>query len=352
MEFKPVKVKNKDRLIIISALIIMAVIYYGSRYSNRIYTSVILPEGESEYHLFIPTGMNLNSFIQLLSSEALVSDTSGFRWLAERKNLQNHLNPGHYLLNIDMVNNDLVNLIRSGEQEPVKVVFHNLRTLEQLAGTISNQVEIDSISLLSFLKEESNNSTSDWNSQTIPALFIPNSYELYWNASAQAFFDRMEIEYKAFWNIERREKAKEIGLSLVQVSTLASIVDEETYRQDEMPIIAGVYLNRLKKGYRLQADPTIKFAKGDFEMNRVLKADLQIDSPYNTYRHYGLPPGPISIPSIAAIEAVLTPNKQGYLYFCAREDFSGYHNFAKTLVEHNKNARKYQNALNKRRIYN
>ncbi len=346
------KVKNKDRLIIISALIIMAVIYYGSRYSNRIYTPVILPEGELEYHLFVPTGTDLNSFLKLISKERLVSDTSGFRWLAKRKNLENHLNPGHYLLNKDMVNNDLVNLIRSGEQEPVKVVFHNLRTIEQVAGSISRQIEIDSTSLITFLREESNISSSGWNSQTIPALFIPNSYELYWNTSAKAFFDRMEREYKAFWNKERKENAEKLGLSLVEVSTLASIVDEETYRQNEMPMIAGVYLNRLKKRYRLQADPTIKFAKGDFEVSRVLKADLQIDSPYNTYRHYGLPPGPISIPSIAAIEAVLSPNKLGYLYFCAREDFSGYHNFAKTLVEHNRNARKYQNALDKRRIYN
>lgn len=346
------KVKNKDRLIIISALIIMAVIYYGSRYYNRIYTPVILPEEEIEYHLVVPSGTDLNSFIKLIYKEALITDSSGFRWLAERKNLQKHLNPGHYLLTTDMVNNDLINLIRSGEQEPVNVVFHNLRTLEQLAGTISMQLEVDSVSLLTFFKDESIVSASGWNDQTIPALFIPNSYEMYWNSSPQAFFNRMEREYKTFWNKERLKKAEELGLSQVEVSTLASIVDEETYREDEMPMIAGVYLNRLKKRYRLQADPTIKFAKGNFEMNRVLKADLQIDSPYNTYRHYGLPPGPISIPSIASIEAVLSPNKQGYLYFCAKEDFSGYHNFAKTLVDHNRNARKYQNALNKRRIYN
>ena len=346
------KVKNTDRLIVISALIIMAVIYYGSRYYNRICTPVILPETEMDYHLFVPSGTDLNGFIKLISKEALVTDSSGFRWLAERKNLQNHLNSGHYILDKNMVNNDLINLVRSGEQEPVKVVFHNLRTLEQLAGTISRQLEVDSISLLAFLKDESIVSISGWNRQTIPALFIPNSYEIYWNASPRALFDRMEREYEAFWNKERLKKAEELGLSPVEVSTLASIVDEETYREDEMPMIAGVYLNRLKKRYRLQADPTIKFAKGNFEMNRVLKTDLQIDSPYNTYRHYGLPPGPISIPSIASIEAVLSPNKQGYLYFCAKEDFSGYHNFAKTLVEHNRNARKYQNALNKRRIYN
>ncbi|MEA1897146.1 MAG: endolytic transglycosylase MltG [Bacteroidota bacterium] len=346
------KIKISERLIIISALIIMAVIYYGSRYYNRIYTPVILPEAETDYHLFVPSGTDLNGFIKLISKEALVADSSGFRWLAERKNLQNHLNSGHYLLKNNMVNNDLINLIRSGEQEPVKIVFHNLRSIEQLASTVSSHIEVDSITLVSFLKDESNISASGWSSQTIPALFIPNSYEIYWNTSAQAFFDRMEREYKSFWNNERLKKAEELGLSPVEVSTLASIVDEETYRDDEMPMIAAVYLNRLKKRYRLQADPTIKFAKGNFEMNRVLKADLQIDSPYNTYRHYGLPPGPISIPSIASIDAVLSPNKQGYLYFCAKEDFSGYHNFAKTLVEHNRNARKYQNALNKRRIYN
>ena len=161
----------------------------------------------------------------------------------------------------------------------------------------------------------------------------------------------MQKEYESFWSEPRIMKAKDLGLSPVEVVTLASIADEETYRNDELPKIAGVYLNRLQKRYRLQADPTIKFAKGDFKMTRVLKKDLEIDSPYNTYKHYGLPPGPISIPSIKAVEAVLDPERNGYLYFCAKEDFSGYHNFAKSLKEHNRNARKYQNALNKRRIY-
>ncbi len=333
------------------ALIIMAIIYFGSRYYNRILTPLILPGEESEYHLYISTGTDMDSFIELLGREKIVSDTSGFRWLAKKKNLGNNLYPGHYILYRDMTNTDLVNMVRSGQQKPVKVVFNNIRSLEKLAGLVSQQLEIDSLSLLEYFKESCSGEDREWNLQTFPALFIPNTYEFYWNVSAKSFVERMQKEYDAFWTQSRLEKAGKLGLVPVEVSTLASIVDEETYRDDELPLIAGVYLNRLKKRYRLQADPTIKFATGKLEANRILKEDLEVDSPYNTYRNYGLPPGPISIPSIASIDAVLNPEMKGYLYFCAKEDFSGYHNFARNLIEHNRNAQKYQQALNRRRIY-
>jgi len=182
-------------------------------------------------------------------------------------------------------------------------------------------------------------------------MFIPNTYEFFWNTSAKGFFDRMKKEHDTFWNGSRDKKAKEIGLDRIKVSTLASIVEEETIKVDERPRVAGVFMNRLQKGMPLQADPTVKFAVGDFSIRRILKKHLQVDSPYNTYRNKGLPPGPINAPSISSINAVLNYEKHQYLYFCAKPDYSGYHLFARTLAEHNRNAREYQNFLNKERIF-
>ena len=188
------------------------------------------------------------------------------------------------------------------------------------------------------------------NANNVSCLFIPNTYEFYWNTSAKEFVDRMQKEYNKFWNKERLKKSAAIGLTKFEVSALASIVEIESYKKDERPIIAQLYLNRLKKRMKLQSDPTIIFAIGDFTIRRVLTKDLKIKSPFNTYLHKGLPPGPICIPSVNAIDAVLNATKNNYLFMCAKEDFSGYHNFAKTSREHSKNARKYRRALNKRKI--
>jgi UPF0755 protein len=189
-----------------------------------------------------------------------------------------------------------------------------------------------------------------FNNQTIPALFLPDTYEFYWNTDAEGFVVRMFQEYNKFWTEERKQKAQSKGLTPIQVSTLASIVNKETNMSDEMPRVAGVYLNRLKNNWLLQADPTLVFAWDDYSIRRVLDRHKEIESPYNTYKYIGLPPGPICIPSIAAIKAVLDAEDHNYFYFCAKEDFSGYHNFAKTLAEHNRNAIKYQQTLNQRGI--
>ena len=344
MKFKRIIV-----LILFIALLTGGYIFYT--FYQRTYSSILVPETNTDYYFYVPTGMNMNELVRNLNEEGFISDTAGFRWLARKKNLQNHLNPGRYQLKEGMNQNQLVNLIRSGKQQPIQVVFNRLRRIEDLAGVVSKQIEADSLSIIKLLEDEGFLSENGWNSETLPALFIPNTYEFFWNTSAKAFFNRMMKENKSFWNGKRSRKAKSIGLSPVEVSTLASIVDEETYKVDEMSRIAGVYITRLEKRYKLQADPTVKFAKGDFGMTRVLRKDLEVDSPYNTYKYYGLPPGPIIIPSVTAIDAVLNPDQSGYLYFCAKEDFSGYHNFAKTLKEHNRNAKKYQNALNQRKIY-
>lgn len=344
------KVKVRTILIYSSIVFFLLIGYIGYSFYEKVYGPITIP-GESDYYLYIPTGTDVYQLSGILIDEGVIENPEDFLWLADKKNLANHLNPGRYHLHNGLNNNDLVNLIRTGKQSSVKVVFNNVRTPAQLAGIIAKQIEIDSVSLESIFSDDEFLTANNWNLQTVPALFIPNTYEFYWNTSAVGFFNRMEKEFNSFWTEGRLEKAEALGLTPVEVVTLASIVDEETYRDQELPRIAGVYLNRLKMRYRLGADPTVMFAKGDYKMTRVLKKDLEIDSPYNTYKHYGLPPGPISIPSIKAIDAVLNPEKEGYLYFCAKEDFSGYHNFAKTLKEHNRNARKYHNALNKRRIY-
>jgi UPF0755 protein len=210
---------------------------------------------------------------------------------------------------------------------------------------------IDSIDIANLLTEKSILQEYNFTKQTLPALFIPNTYQVYWNISAKDFLNRMFKEYKRFWTEERQNKAKAIGLTPIEVSILASIVEEETNNKSEKPMVAGLYINRLKKGMPLQADPTVKFAWQDFTLRRITNKHLTIDSPYNTYKIIGLPPGPIRIPSPEGIDAVLNYSKHNYLYMCAKEDFSGTHNFASTLSEHNRNARKYWDALNKRKIY-
>jgi UPF0755 protein len=250
-----------------------------------------------------------------------------------------------------MNNNRLLNLLRSGSQTPVKFTFNNIRTIEQFAGRVAEQLEMDSVSLLKAVKENATLKEMGFDEESAAALFIPNTYELYWNIDADDFVEKMVGEYNRFWNEERRNKAKSLNMTPIEVSILASIVDKETAKVSEMPRIAGVYINRLKKNWLLQADPTLIFALGDFEIKRVLDAHKEIKSPYNTYKHIGLPPGPICIPSIAAIDAVLNAENHKYFYFCAKDDLSGYHVFARNMSEHNRNAEKYRKALNKMKIW-
>ena len=240
--------------------------------------------------------------------------------------------------------------IVSNEQTPVKLVVPATRTLEQMVGAISRQLMLDSLELIEFIKTPIYYESIGYKSETLPSLFIPNTYEVYWNIKPETLITRLMNERRRFWNEERSNKAKKLNLTPEEVATLASIIDEETNNDEEKPVVAGMYINRLKRGMPLQADPTVKYAIGDPTRQRILKKDLATDSPYNTYRYKGLPPGPIRIPTIQAIESVLNYTKHNYLYMCAKEDFSGKHNFARTLTEHNANARRYQAALNKLNI--
>ncbi len=249
-----------------------------------------------------------------------------------------------------MSNTQLVNRLRSGEQAPVSLIFNSIRTKQQLAGRIGKQLEADSVALLKLLNDKAFVKKLGFTADNILCLFIPNTYEFFWNTGPEQFISRMAKEYKRFWNEDRTGKLEKIGLKQSEASILASIVEMESTKNDEKPIIAGVYINRLKKGIKLEADPTLIFALGDFTIQRVLNKDLQFDSPYNTYKYAGLPPGPISLPSIVSIDAVLSPVHHNYLFFCAKADLSGYHNFSATLQQHIRYAREYQAALNKMNI--
>ena len=258
---------------------------------------------------------------------------------------------GHYEIRNGMNNKELVQMLQRGLQTPVRVTFNNIRTKEQLAASLSKQLMPDSLSIITLLNDSAYLAIFDLNIQNVLVAFIPNTYEFFWNVDEKQMFERFHKEYLRFWNEERLKKSAAIPLNSVEVSILAAIVDEETNKMFEYPIVAGLYINRLKKRMLLQADPTVKYAVGDFGLRRVLKLHLETDSPYNTYKYHGLPPGPIRIPSIQAIDAVLNYQKHNYLYMAAKETLNGEHNFATTLNDHNKNARKYQRALNELRIY-
>jgi len=318
---------------------------------HRIYKSNVLVPDSTVKYLYIPAGSEFDDVVDIIRENEIVENVSSFIWLAENKNYPNHVYPGRYALQHEMNNNEIINLLRSGYQEPVKVIFNSIRTKEQLAGRIAKQIEADSLSLVKVFNNDSIIKEYGFKPETFTCIFIPNTYEFWWNTTAIGFVQRMYKEYNRFWTEQRLAKAKALNLTPEDVITLASIVDEETLFNDEMQKVAGVYINRLRKRMHLQADPTLKFALGDFAIKRVLTVHKQIDSPYNTYKHYGLPPGPISIPSIAAIDAVLNYEQHNYLYFCAKPAFSGYHNFSKTLSQHNINARRYQQALNKEKIW-
>ncbi|MCB0823266.1 MAG: endolytic transglycosylase MltG [Bacteroidales bacterium] len=301
---------------------------------------------------YVPSGTDYDELKSLLYSHGVIINRKTFEWLAEKKKLTGNVKPGKYMIESGLNNNEVINLLRGGQQTPVKLIFNNIRTKQELAQSISSQIEADSLSIIRLLNDSSYLKVIGFNPQTVLALFIPNTYEVYWTMTAREFIDRMYMEYNKFWTTTRISKAEAIGLTPVEVSTLASIVDKETTKVDEMPAIAGVYTNRLKYGWRLQADPTVVFAWGDFDIRRVLNIHKMIDSPYNTYKYYGLPPGPICIPTIAAIDAVLNKEDNSYMYFCAKDDFSGYHVFASTNDQHIINANRYQRALDQLNIKN
>jgi UPF0755 protein len=326
-----------------------AVAYYS--YQQLYKPNVHIEQQEGKDYLYIRTGSTFEQVLAELDENHYLTNEQSFRWMAEKMNYTKHVKPGRYLIVDGMSNRELISMLRSGKQASVKVIFHNIRLMKDMVEVISDQIEADSSVLLKLLNDNKYLEKYGFTKETVPALFIPNTYEMYWNTSAEEFIERMYKEYKKFWNQQRTNKAESIGLKKIEVSILASIVEEETQRNDERPTIAGVYKNRLDKDMLLQADPTVKFAVGDFSIKRILNKHTEIDSPYNTYKYKGLPPGPICVPSISAINAVLNYQHHDYLYFCAKEDFSGRHNFARTIEQHNRNAKLYQRALGRNGIW-
>ena len=319
-------------------------------YSRVYQPNVVLPDNTEKY-IYIPSNSEFSDVVKVLSENGLLINANSFEWLARQKKYDTNIKAGRYRINRAVNNNDLVNLLRSGKQTPIKVTFNNLRNKEQLAGKIASQIEADSLSIIKYITDTTFLNKLKLNTDNVACLFIPNTYEFYWNTSVEGFVNRMVKEYSDFWNSNRKKKAAEIKFNYYQVAVLASIVEkEQSIKKDERPEIAGLYLNRLKKRMKLESDPTLIFALGDFTIKRVLNKDKKVDSPYNTYKNKGLPPGPICIPSINAIDAVLNASEHNYIFMCAKEDFTGYHNFAKTYAKHLINARKYQKALNKREI--
>lgn len=340
--------------------ILLAIVVIGlivaAFFANFVYKAMLKPNtafnNESAY-VFIPSNASYEDVRNQL--EPLLKDIESFDGLAERKKYTTNIKAGKFEIKKGMTNNDIINSIRS-KNLAIKLSFNNQETLEKLAGRIANQIEADSLSILIAMNDASFLSESKFDKATALGMYIPNSYEFFWNTSAEAFRDRMLTEYNRFWNESRLNKAKTIGLTPNEVIALASIVHEESKQASEQPRIAGVYLNRIRIGMPLQADPTLKFAAYQLPkykntvIKRVLNVHKDIDSPYNTYKNRGLPPGLIAMPDISAIDAVLNPEKHKYLYFAADAKRFGFHKFAKTLSQHNVNAREYHRYLSSQGI--
>lgn len=345
--------KNIKKIIVIVSII--GVFVMGG-FTFYIYNNIFVPNtafNNEEAHVFIKTGANFSDVMEEL--EPFLKSTKTFRAVAERKGYVSNIKPGHFIIKKDMNNNDIINSIRL-DNVPIKIKFNNQERLENLAGQLAYQLETDSLSFLTAMNDQDFLQASGFTTATAIGMYVPNTYEVYWNTSAENFRDKMLKEYEYFWNENRDKKAMDAGLTQDQVLSIAAIVDRETAKVEERPRVAGLYINRIHKGMPLQADPTIIYAKklteGDFDqvIKRVLYRDLEIDSKYNTYKYTGVPPGPITMPDISSIDAVLNYEKHDYLFMVADVKNFGYHKFAKTLAQHNRNRREYVRWINRQGV--
>lgn len=343
------KILKKSGIIVLLILIVGGV--FGYRYYSMIFGQNV-PNNLKTDLVQIPSGSDFEEAVEALKKQGIIEDEASFRWVANllEKRFDKVIRPGQYKIEGGMSNKQLIAIL-SRNQTPVQFVIHNKRTLPQIAGHCGRFFEADSLEFLEALLEESFWKANGYNLETAMSAFIPNTYQFYWTTTPEDFLKKIIEEHDIFWDKEnRRAKAKAINYSEAEVYTLASIVETESQHKPERPRIAGVYLNRLRIGIPLQADPTLVFAIGDFSMRRIYKVHTEIDSPYNTYKYAGLPPGPIYMSSISSIDAVLNAEKHDYLYFCAKPDLSRTHNYAKTLSAHNVNAANYQRWLNQQGI--
>ncbi|MFT5338227.1 MAG: UPF0755 protein [Luteibaculaceae bacterium] len=351
------KTKAKPKKRSVSSLVFLLVFlaicgggYVGYRL-HQVYQPMVKLASGSYFDFFVYPNSSAEEVLRDLNKTGFILNPAALEWVAEKKGYSSNVKAGKYLIYDNWNANQLINLLRSGNQNPIKLVLNSVRTIEGLAGKLGAKFVGDSIEFLHAFNSAQVAEKFGFSKSTFPTMFLPNTYEMYWNYSVDQVLGRLAKEYKKFWTEGRKAKANQIGLGQSEVSILASIVKAETSRRDEAPKIAGVYMNRLNKGMLLQADPTLVFALGDFKIRRVLNIHKKIDSPYNTYKYKGLPPGPINLPELFYIDAVLNYDRHKYYYFCASEDFSGYSNFAITYQQHLTNARRYQKALSRRGIY-
>lgn len=346
------KQAKKSKVVQIAVIIIGIVVVLSSwlAYSFFFKPVVSFSSSNDTYLFAIPTGSSISSVVAKLSNETKYGNSTGFMILAKALKLEEHIYPGLYKLSNGMSNKDLVLLFRSGKRETVDVTIRFGRYAQDIARAVAPKLEADYDEMCALLANKYYLDSLGFNKETAICLFLPDTYEFKWNTSAQGFIARMHKEYKTYWNEERLQKANAIGLTPHQVMIVASIVNQETNKNDEKARVAGVYVNRYKTNMPLQADPTVKYALGDFSLKRIYKGHLLVNSPYNTYRNIGLPPGPICTPQKTDIEAVLNYEKHEYIFFCARPDYSGYHNFAKNYNDHLKFAHAYSAWLDSEQI--
>jgi len=343
---------KKYRPIIIAILIGLIVLVVYPVYQWVFAPSVRIEQGDS-YDLYIPTGVDYTYVGEKLLNDKVITRPEGFQRVARQMNYPRHVYPGRYILRDGMSNRELVQLLRSGVQSPITFTFVKFRLPEDFALHIAERFEMSKTEIMYAFEDEAFLSEFGLTPETVLGIMIPNTYEMYWSknkTSPEDFVKRMYKEYRAFWNDRREAQRKRLGLTRQEVMTLASIVEEETNRNDEKAKVAGVYLNRIRKRMKLDADPTVKFAVGDFTIKRVLNKHLEVESPYNTYKYAGIPPGPICTPSIPSIDAVLADERHEFYYFCAKPDGSGYHKFSQNLTEHLNYARGYHQFLDNNNI--
>ena len=340
----------KKILIFLLSFGIIAALVVGLLFRQWIWGANV-KEDLATTELKIPTGAGYYDVLELLKKNKILYNYASFDFLSGvMKYKKDKVAPGRYILKPGMSNRELISMLRAGIQTPLNITFNNVRTVEELVGKISDYIEADSADIVKLLHDSAYIADLGYNKYNILTMFIPNTYQFFWNTDAEEFIERMQKEHDKFWNEERMEKAAKLGLKPDEVFTLASIVEKETLAGEEKPVIASVYLNRLKKDMLLQADPTVVYAVQDFGIKRVLNKHLKIDSPYNTYKHKGLPPGPICMPDIGTIDSVLNAKETDYLFFCAKPNGRGRHAFAKTSRQHINNANRYRRWLNANKI--
>ena len=336
----------KGGIFLVTTIVLVMISFYG----YQIFFADNIQIDKEDFVLYIPEGAKFQQVVDTLEKHEVCNDRLSFMFLSKLLGYREKIIPGRYLLTKNSSNFKLFKMLIKGRQTPLKLTFNNIRLKEDLAEKVGSKLSFGNEGMMKILNDKALAAKYGLDTANIMALFIPNTYELYWTIKPEEFVEKMNKEYQNFWNTDRKAKAKALQLTTTEISILASIVEEETKENEEKPIVAGVYYNRLQKGQRLQADPTVKFALRDFSIKRIRFGHLENNSPYNTYRKTGLPPGPICLPMISSIDAVLNLKKHDFYFFCADPKKPGYHLFTKTFEEHSKTAENYRESLDKRNI--